>query len=152
MRTRRIARRVLPWVAGWLAAQGLLVLVGRLLARRLDEGDESTTGIRRVQLVGGLDLHPVNPALCRIRMDLVMAGAELDLTGIPGTSGIDVTVNALMSGVVIRVPADWRVWSRFRGIGALGTDHGVQRTRDEHGADLRVHGAALFGGIGVQAG
>jgi hypothetical protein len=152
MRTRRIVRGVLPWLAGWLALQGVLALVGRLLARHLNEGDESTAGIRRLQVVGGLDLHPVNPALCRVRMDLVMAGAELDLTGIGETSGIDLTVNALMGGVGVRVPADWRVWSKFRGIGGLGTDHCVQRTHDEHTADLRVHGTALFGGIGVEAG
>ena len=148
MRTRPIARRVLPW----LALGGALALAGRLVARRVDEGDESTTGIRRLQVVGGLDLHPVNPALCRVRVDLVMAGGELDLTGIGGTAGVDLTVHAVMSGMSVRVPPDWRVWTRFRGIGGLGTDHCVQRTHDEHAADLRVHGAALFGGIGVQAG
>jgi hypothetical protein len=148
MRTQPIARRVLPWLALPVA----LALVGRLLARRVDEGDESAAGIRRLTVVGGLDLHPVNPALCRVRMDLVMAGGELDLTGIGETAGVDLTVHAVLSGMSVRVPPDWRVWTRLRGVGGLGTDHCVQRTHDEHGADLRVHGTALFGGIGVQAG
>jgi hypothetical protein len=152
MRTQRIARRVLPWLGVWLAAQAVLALLGRLLARRFDEGDESTAGIRRVKVLGGFELAPRNPELTRVRIDLVMAGAELDLTGIGETAGVDLTVTTVMAGMSVKVPPDWRVWSRFLGVGGLGTDGGVQRTSDAHAADLRVHGRALFGGIGVEAG
>jgi hypothetical protein len=150
--TQRVLRRVLPWLGVWLAAQAVLALLGRLLARRFDEGDESTAGIRRVKVLGGFELAPRNPELTRVRIDLVMAGAELDLTGIAETAGIDLTVTTVMAGMAVKVPPDWRVWSRFLGVGGLGTDGGVQRTSDEHSADLRVHGRALFGGIGVEAG
>ena len=88
-----------------------------------------------------------------MRVDLAMGGAEIDLTGLPRpASGIDVTLNAMMAGVAVRVPADWRVWWEFRGLGGMGGDGAVERTRDEHAADVRIHATAVLGGIGVEAG
>ena len=57
-----------------------------------------------------------------------------------------------MAGLAVRVPPDWRVWWEFRGVGGIGTDGALQRTHDEHAADLRVHADVAFGGIGVEAG
>jgi hypothetical protein len=156
MRTSRLPsalRKRWPWLAGWIAFQGLVALVGRLAARRKDLGDASSTSIRRIVTQGGLELRPHNPQLSRIRIDLAMAGAEIDLTGIPRpAAGIDLTVRASMAGMAIRVPPDWRVWWRFRGVGGIGTDGALQRTRDEHAADLRVHAVVVLGGIGIEAG
>jgi hypothetical protein len=157
MRTSRAlppkARKALPWLVGWLAFQAVLALAGRVTAWRKNEGDESSTSIRRVVTHNGLELHPRNPALSRVRIDLAMGGAEIDLTGIPRpATGIDLTVNAMMAGLVVRVPSEWRVWWRFRGVGGIGTDGAVARTHDEHDADLRIHAAVLFGGIGVEHG
>src|SRR5829696_9947100 len=120
-RVRRVLRRARPWVVGWLAFQAVVAAAGWLTAWRKDEGDESSTSIRRVLTHFGLELRPRNPALSRVRVDLAMAGADIDLTGLPRpAAGIDVTVNALMAGVAIRVPADWRVGWEFRGLGGLG--------------------------------
>jgi hypothetical protein len=152
-RALRILRRVRPWLIGWVAFQALVAAVGRLAAWRQNEGDEGSTGIRRVVTHSGLELRPRNPALSRLRVDLAMAGAEIDLTGLPRPEhGIDLTMRALMAGAAVRVPAEWRVWWRFRGIGGMGGDGAVQRTRDERDADVRIHAVALFGGIGVEAG
>ena len=148
----RVARRALPWLAGWLGFQLVLGLLGRLVARRLDEGDEDATAIRRVLTLGGLELRPTNAGLSRIEVDLGMAGGEIDLTAIPETAGIDLTVRAVMGGLAVRVPPDWRVWTSFRGVGGIGTDGGLTRTHDQHAADLRVHVFAVMGGIGVEAG
>ena len=146
-------RKLLPWLAGWLTFQAVVAIAGRVTAWRKDVGDESSTSIRRVFTHNGLELHPRNPQLSRVRLDLAMAGAEVDLTGIPRPdAGIDVTVRAMMAGLAVRVPSDWRVWWEFRGIGGIGTDGALQRTHDEHAADLRVHAAVLFGGIGLEAG
>jgi hypothetical protein len=101
----------------------------------------------------GLELRPRNSALSRVRIDLAMAGAEIDLTGLPRPdAGIDLTARVLMGGMAVRVPADWRVWWQFRGVGGMAGDGAVERTRDEHAADLRIHAAVLLGGIGIQAG
>ena len=150
---RRLLGRVLPWLAGWLAVRTAVLGTGRVLARRLDEGDESTAGIRRVRTVGALTLRPRNPELSRIRLDLLMAGGELDLTAIPRVpGGVDLTVRALMAGLAVRVPPDWRVWWAVRGPGGVGItpQAPVQRTDDERGADLRVHADLLLAGVGIE--
>jgi hypothetical protein len=148
-----LARRILPWLVGWFTFQAVVAISGRVTAWRKNVGDESSTSIRRVFTHTGLELHPRNPQLSRVRLDLAMAGAELDLSGLPRPeAGIDVTVRAAMAGLAVRVPSDWRVWWQFRGVGGIGTDGALQRTRDEHAADLRVHAVVVFGGIGLEAG
>ncbi|SNR61278.1 hypothetical protein [Blastococcus mobilis] len=148
-----LARRMLPWLVGWFTFQALVALAGRVTAWQKNVGDESSTSIRRVFTHTGLELHPRNPQLSRVRLDLAMAGGELDLSGLPRPqAGIDVTVRAAMAGLAVRVPSDWRVWWEFRGIGGIGTDGALQRTRDEHAADLRVHAVVVLGGIGLEAG
>jgi hypothetical protein len=150
--TTTAVRKLLPWLAVWGAVQALVAVTARLVARRKDEGDESSTAIRRVQGVGGVELHPTNPKLTRVRVDLVMAGGVLDLTALPRVpGGIDVTVRALMGGMAVQVPPGWRVWWQFRGIGGMGADGPVVRTRDEAGADLRVHVRCLMGGVGIES-
>jgi hypothetical protein len=151
MRTsRRLPPAVRKVLVGWAGFQALVALAGWVLAWRRNEGDESSASIRRVLTHNGLELHPTNPALSRVRIDLAMAGAEIDLTGIPRpAAGIDLTARVMMAGLAVRVPPDWRVWWRFRGLGGISTDGGVQRTSDEHAADLRVHADVLFGGIGI---
>ncbi len=148
-----LARRILPWLVGWFVFQALVAIYGRVTAWRKNMGDESSTSIRRVFTHTGLELHPRNPQLSRVRLDLAMAGGELDLSDLPRPeAGIDVTVRAMMAGLAVRVPADWRVWWNFRGVGGIGTDGALQRTHDEHAADLRVHAIVVFGGIGLEAG
>jgi hypothetical protein len=149
---RRVFRKLRPWLVGWIAFQAGVALVGWLTAWRKDEGGEGSTNIRRTITHYGLELQPTNPRLSRMRVDLAMSGAEIDLTALPRPeSGIDLTTRALMAGMAIRVPADWRVWWEFRGVGGIGGDGAVQHTDDEHSADLRVHAVVLFGGIGVEA-
>jgi hypothetical protein len=151
--SRPVLRRLLPWFAGWAAFQATVAFAGLVLAWRRDLGDESSTSIRRVVTHNGLELRPHNPALSRIRIDLAMAGAEIDLTALPRPSnGIDLTARVMMAGLAVRVPPDWRIWWAFRGIGGIGGDGGAQRTDDEQAADLRVHAAGVFGGIGVETG
>ena len=151
-RTVDAFRRVRPWLIGWAVFQAAVAVTGWLLAWRRNEGDESSMSIRRTVTHTGLELRPRNPRLTRVRIDLAMAGAELDLTGLPRPEGgIDVTVRALMGGLAVRVPAEWRVWWQFQGVGGMGGDGVVQRERDEHAADVRVHATVLFGGVGVEA-
>jgi hypothetical protein len=146
-------RRLLPWLLGWWAVQAVLAVTGRLVARRKDEGDESTAGIRRVVVVGGDELRPVHPELSRVRLDVVMGGVRLDLTAVPEVpGGVDLTVRALMGGVGVQVPAGWHVWWNCRGVGGVGVAEGagVSTTDDERGADLRVHADLLFAGVGLE--
>jgi hypothetical protein len=151
--SRPALRKLRPWLVGWFTFQAVVAIAGWVTAWRKNVGDESSTSIRRVFTHNGLELRPRNPQITRVRLDLAMAGAEVDLTGIPRPAeGIDVTVRAMMAGLAVRVPSDWRVWWEFRGLGGIGTDGALQRTHDEHAADLRVHAVVLFGGIGLEAG
>jgi len=156
MRTTRVPsvlRRLAPWLLGWLGLQAVVAIAGLVTAQRTNLGDETSTSIRRTFTHNGLELRPTNPALSRVRVDLAMAGAEIDLTGVDRPpAGVDLTVRALMAGAAVRVPADWRVWWQFRGVGGIGADERVRRTDDQQAADLRLYATAVFGGIGVEAG
>ena len=151
-RPRTPLRRVLPWVVGGLVLKGAGALAVLVLVRRKDEGDDSTAGIRRVRVMSGTRLHPHNPELSRVRLDLVMAGGEVDLSGVPRVpGGVDVTVHAVMAGAAVRVPPDWTVWEDVSAVaGGVRAQSGVRRTADERGADLRLHGWAVMGGVGVE--
>jgi hypothetical protein len=147
-----VVRRGVRSLALWTLGQLALVVVGRLVARRLDRGDETSTDIRRVYVMGGEELRPTDPGLSRIRVDAVMGGAQLDLTALPpAPGGVDVTVRALMGGVAVRVPKGWRTWWSYRGaMGGVGADAGVARVTDPATADLRVRARAVMGGVGIE--
>lgn len=150
---RPAVRRVLPWMAGWLALQVVGALTGLLLARRKDKGDESSASIRRVRVMGGVQLRPHSAQLSRVRLDLVMAGAELDLTGLPHVpGGVDLTVHAVMAGAEVRVPEDWRVWLESSGPGGVNCDAGLRRAEDQRFADLRVHAHVTLAGVAMEKG
>src|SRR4051794_3445853 len=148
-----VLRVVLRSAALWILGQAVLVAVGRLAARRLDQGDESSTDIRRVYVMAGEELRPTDPALSRVRLDAVMGGAQLDLTAVPPSpGGIDVTVRAVMGGVAVHVPRGWKAWWSFRGVmGGIGADAGVDRVTDPAAANVRVHARAVMGGVGIEA-
>jgi hypothetical protein len=150
-----IVRKVLPWLAAWIGVQVVVGTAGRLAARRLDQGDESSAAIRRVVAMRGVELAPRNPELSRVRFDVVMGGGLLDLSGLPRVpGGIDLTLRAVMGGLSVRVPAGWRVWWTARGPGGVGITRGaaVTRIEDERSAELRIHAVVAFGGIGIEAG
>ena len=151
-RTPSRLRRALPWAGVALAVQGALAVVGLVWSLRADEGDDGAAVIRRVRVMGGTQLRPRNPALSRVGLDVVMAGGEVDLTGLaPVPGGVDVTVRAVMGGAAVRVPPGWRVWSGARGVaGGVGLEPGVQRAGDPRDADLRLRGWAVMGGVGVE--
>ena len=152
-RRRVLGRRVLPWLAAWLGLRAAIALTGWLVGRRVDMGDESTASIRRTRTVGSLYLRPRHPHLARVRLDLVLAGGELDLTGVPRVDGgIDVTVHLVLAGLAVRLPAGTTVWWNAHGAGGIGITEGapVVRTDDERGADVRIHGRLWFSGLGVE--
>jgi hypothetical protein len=147
-----VVRRVVRSLALWAVGQAAMLAVGRLAARRLDRGDETSTDIRRVYVMSGEELRPTDPGLARVRIDAVMGGAQLDLTAVPPTpDGIDVTVRALMGGVGLRVPKGWTAWWSYRGaMGGVGADGGVQRVTDPATADVRVRARTVMGGVGIE--
>jgi hypothetical protein len=144
-------RRALPWIGAGLAVQSAIAVAGLVWAWRADEGDDSTAGIRRVRVMAGTELRPQNPGLSRVRLDLLMAGGELDLGAVPRVpGGVDVTVRAYLAGAAVRVPGDWRVWVRSQGVGGVDVDPRLEQTDDERGADLRVHATVVAAGLALE--
>lgn len=118
----RAWRTALPWLLGWVLLQVGVGAAGRVVAARRDSGDEDSPEIRRVVVQNQTTLTPRNPELRRVELTLAMAGAEVDLTALPGipAAGVDVEVRALMAGLTLTVPAGWTVWWESRGIGGIG--------------------------------
>lgn len=151
-RLRRALRAARPWLVGWAVLQAAVAVAGRVVARQKDVGDESSTSIRRVAAVRETTLRPTNPGLVRVRLDLVMAGGVLDLRALPRVpGGIDVTVHAVMGGMAVQVPPGRRVWWSFRGVGGIGADGPVVRTREPGTADVRLRVRAVLGGVGIES-
>jgi len=152
-RGTRALRAGLRWLVGLLTVRTAIALTGVVLARRLDVGDESTATLRRVRTMGALRLRPRNDHLSRVRLDLVIAGGELDLGAVPKVpGGVDLTVHLVMAGLDVAVPPGWRVWWSSFGAGGVGLTEGqgVERTDDERGADLRVHARVWMAGVGIR--
>lgn len=147
-------RRTLPWIIGSLAAQLGMRVGGRLLARRLNFGDETSSAIRRVATFDQVTLTPTAEDLTRLQFDLFFAGLELDLTGArPRPGGIDLTLNCVFAGGNVHLPADWQVsWDR-RGPTGVNVKQGeaITQSDDPDVADLRVHVQGLVGGVALIA-
>jgi hypothetical protein len=126
---------------------------GRLLARRLNSGDETSSQLRRVQTMGQVSLRPTSHELSRLRFDLAFAGLDLDLTQArPAPGGTDILLNCAFGGGNVRVPAGWTIASDSRGVGAVAAkgDGGAPGAHAATAADVRIHLRALFGGVTVK--
>lgn len=136
-----------------LGAQAALWAVGRALSRAMDVGEETDPGIERFRMMGPLELRPRSTELDQVHLDLVMAGALLDLSRAhPAPGGVDVVLNAAFGGATVQVPSGWRVWWESRGPGGVGVHRGspLVQVADSRLADLRVHARVLFGGAEIR--
>lgn len=151
---KTLQERVRPWLIALGLAQATLRVGGRLCAHRLDVGDEASGELRRVQTLGSVVLRPTSQALSRLQLDLVLAGAEIDLTHAqPGPGGIDMTLNCTFAGANVRVPSGWKVSWDSRGLGGVDTKKLTTPDveQDAATADLRVHLRAAFGGVSLSS-
>jgi hypothetical protein len=146
-------RRARPWLIGIGVAQLVIRIGGRVLAKRLNTGDESSSILRRVQTMGQVSLRPTSHELSSIQFDLAFAGLNLDLTRArPAPGGIDVGLTCVLAGGNIRVPSEWRIASETRGLGGVtmkGTGQ-ANEPQDSAGAALRIHLRAFLGGVTVK--
>ena len=143
-----------PWLVGVFAFHAVVALVGWTTAWRRNEGDESSTNIRRALTHFGLELQPRNPSLspgaggpgdvgCRDRPDRHPAAGDRHRPHPARADGRRRGARAGRTG---------GSGGGSAGVGGIGADGAVQRTHDEHAADLRIHATVAFGGIGVEAG
>jgi hypothetical protein len=151
--SRTFLQRARPWLIGIGLVQLSIRIGGRVLASRLNVGDETTSELRRVQTLGQISLRPTSQELSSVRFDLVLAGMDLDLTQArPAPGGVDVTLNCALAGGEIRVPSTWKIASDSRGIGGVTVkDTGSEAQPDDAAApQMRLHLRAVLGGVNVK--
>lgn len=86
----------------------------------------------------------------KLRAVAVMGGCELDFTQARFGAVTDVHCVALMGGIEIKVPPGVRVESN--GVGILGGfEHGADAPAVPGQPVLRIHGAAIMGGVDIRA-
>ncbi len=108
-------RRILFFALGVLGG----LTAAAALARRLipSRGDETSDELALVAIADGVELKSRATAFRGGSLRAWMAGVDLDLRDVqlaPEGGRLDVT--ALMSGVVIHIPAAWRVRRQSRGL------------------------------------
>lgn len=144
------------WARSTLVAVGTaqigLKVGGRIVARRLDVGEETSARIRRVLTLGQLSLRPDSQELARIEVDLVLAGVALDLRATkPAPGGVDLILGCVLAGGDVWIPGTWGVSWESRGIGGL-TIRGDLVPAPPAAADLRLDVRALAGGVTLHVG
>ena len=148
----RVMKRARPWLIALGAIQVGLRIGCRLAAYRLDSGDAGSNRLRRVCTLGEVSLKPTSETLSSLRFDLMLAGADLDLTEArPAPGGADVTFTCILAGGNVRVPPDWTVAADSVGVGGVSFKHspGSADPFITGTADLRIHLRALLGGVTV---
>jgi hypothetical protein len=151
--SRTFLQRARPWLIGIGLVHLSIRIGGRVLARQLNVGDETTSELRRVRTMGQVSVRPTSQELSSLRFDLVLAGLDLDLTQArPAPGGVDLTLNCALAGGDIRVPSAWKIASDSRGIGGVTVKSTGPETEpgDTAAPQIRVHLRALLGGVNLK--
>src|SRR5512142_2763298 len=108
-------RRPLLFAAGFLA--GLTAAAAIARAAIPSRGDATSDELALVAIANGLTLRSRATAFRGGSVSSWMAGGDLDLRAAElATSGARLELSALMSGVVVRLPATWRIEATSRGM------------------------------------
>ncbi len=107
---RSVLRRTVSVVLVLAAVQAAVAVAGRVRARRVDHGDAEDEEIRRTAMMNGVNLELTSQAFRRGRFDLVMGGANIDLTDARlAPEGATIEVHGAMGGLNLEVPEEWLV-------------------------------------------
>jgi hypothetical protein len=147
-----LRKRTIIGVLAIAAIPTAAFITGRVLSRRVDEGEAHDDEIRRLALMNGVDMQVTSRSFRHARIDLGMGGANIDLTTAElAPAGATVELHGAMGGLNLQVPPDWRVTaesdSPTNGLNVVTTPD------DELSADaphLHVVSHARLSGINVQ--
>ena len=118
------------------------------VARRVvpSRGDEESDELALVAILNGVQLANRSSAFRGGSAFAWLGGIDLDLRDAVLEPGARLSLNALLGGISVRVPPEWRIESKLSavpgGVDARGSD-------DEDAPTLVVDGLAVFGGIAV---
>jgi Cell wall-active antibiotics response 4TMS YvqF len=147
--------RVLLRLAAVLTlAVAAATVVGQLLARRRTWGDDDADDVSMATCFGGIDRSLNGEAVRHVSAAAWLGGINLDLREAKlAPEGADVELEALMGGIKLTVPAEWRVEVE-KDVSAGGIDAHVTPSEElPSGAPLlSVVARARMGGVLVTNG
>jgi predicted membrane protein len=126
-------------------------LVWDALARRSSRGlEHGDSTVRAFALMGGVHWHSTSREFRGGDASAIMGGVEVDLRNVQIPPGEEAVIDALalMGGVEIFVPADWRIVSHVLPI--MGAFENKSGPGNASGPTLVVRGTALMGAIEVK--
>ena len=146
---RRIIRLA---VVGWVVSMVVGAIAAMQTKRRIGPSSEESADELRVSAIfGPLAYHCTAQHLSGGSLECWYGGGMLDLRdAVLAPEGATLTVRAVFGGGQILVPAEWRVISTVRGMGA------VSDTRDAKGIaedapTLTIDGMVIAGGFAVMS-
>jgi hypothetical protein len=106
MTPKKLGRRIFKALTTLVAIWGAL----QLIAWKMSTGDEGSNHFNRIAIFGGNEFTSVAAALESGRVNVVLGGIAIDLTGAQlGSDGADLSIDGKLAGVALAVPATWRV-------------------------------------------
>jgi hypothetical protein len=137
---------VVGWIVGMVAGSIAALSVKR---RLVPTTDESADEIVAVAIFGPLAFHSTAKQFRGGALECWYGGGVLDLRdAVLAPEGATMTVRAIFGGGQILVPADWRVVSRVRGMGAV-TDVRGSTAFDADAPEFVIEGMLFAGGFAV---
>jgi hypothetical protein len=156
MTARSIIRRPAVRVLAIIVAINLvLLLVGQILRRRMpSSGDEQSDEIALAAVTQGIELQSRAAAFRGGSARAIMGGIELDLrdaTLDPGGAHLD--VQAILGGVDIVIPEDWRVrvTAKRATLGGIDYPPTMDAMADDERPVLDLSLRATLGGVAIKA-
>jgi predicted membrane protein len=126
-------------------------LVWDALSRRSSSGSEhGDSTVRAFAMMGGVHWHSTSPAFRGGDVNAIMGGVEVDLRDVQIKPGEEAVIDALalMGGIEIFVPADWRIVSHV--LPLMGSFENKSGPGNASGPTLIVRGTAVMGAIEVK--
>jgi hypothetical protein len=127
-------------------------VVGQLVAKRMNEGDEDSDAFRLAAIVGGKELASRATTLRSASALAVMGGVEIDLREAaldPAGATLDIT--AVMGGVEVTLPRGWVVELETHGLlGGVDSRLTESAVHPEGAPTLRVTARAWLGGVEIR--
>jgi Cell wall-active antibiotics response 4TMS YvqF len=144
----RLLRTLVIFELGaWVGAATAAAVAKRVLPSR---GDENSDEVALVAIFDGIDLKSRAQAFRGGSMFAWFGGVAVDLTEAKLAPDARLTIGALIGGVDVKVPSDWRIVSTARAIvGGISDD--VPEPTDPDAPTLVVESTAALGGISIRA-
>ena len=141
---RSLGLLVVGVYAGVAASAALLKRVLR------SRGDATSDEIALVAIFDGVQLESRAAAFRGGSMLAWLGGIEVDLREAQLAPDARLSLTALLGGIAVRIPEEWRVESSVRTL-AGGVDVKALGADDPGAPTLRIDGLAVLGGIAVGA-